>query len=463
MLNHEGWSLLGILLLLLIQLLLALPLMHKEQTMEKRLNVQDESLFAVAGVCLRCAGVGLLAVLPGAVYAGGAARLGLAVMPAAGLGTALLLIVPRLKRSHPQALTLCEAAVQDPWARAGFAAVGAVAAVAAAAGAMSMIARVFAYVFSLHDKIALAASVLLCFVLVLLCTTAAREKMDRLQGILLAVMVIGTPVAALTVVGAEENMLAVLREALFYHGTGLALGRDIASDVLTGLCAIGLMLPMQRLFAVKSEQTANRGGKIAVCAMAVLAVSAAASGLVGKMAGFVLNGKAAQETVVMQLTELPALPETVSAVLTSSLVLALMLFVQDALRFAGAAVAWDIVQPLGKFTAEKPLRIWMDGVSLTVCAALYAVAGSINVPLENYLHIALLCGAVTGTMLLMRALGVQAKPLGQRICVSAGAASAAAVLLFVPEEWKMIGAAAVFAAAVIPLLICKEKAKKGDN
>ena len=155
--------------------------------MEKRLNVQDESLFAVAGVCLRCAGVGLLAVLPGAVYAGGAARLGLAVMPAAGLGTALLLIVPRLKRSHPQALTLFEAAVQDPWARAGFAAVGAVAAVAAAAGAMSMIARIFAYVFSLHDKIALAASVLLCFVLVLLCTTAAREKMDRLQGILLAV------------------------------------------------------------------------------------------------------------------------------------------------------------------------------------------------------------------------------------------------------------------------------------
>ena len=88
---------------------------------------------------------------------------------------------------------------------------------------------------------------------------------------------------------------------------------------------------------------------------------------------------------------------------------------------------------------------------------------NINVPLENYLHIALLCGAVTGTMLLMRALGVQAKPLGQRICVGAGAASAAAVLLFVPEEWKMIGAAAVFAAAVIPLLICKEKAKKGDN
>ena len=100
MLNHEGWSLLGILLLLLIQLLLALPHMHKERTMEKRLNAQEESLFTVAGVCLRCAGVGLLAVLPGAVYAGGAGRLGLAVMPVFSLQS------PALKVSNGPRITL---------------------------------------------------------------------------------------------------------------------------------------------------------------------------------------------------------------------------------------------------------------------------------------------------------------------------------------------------------------------
>ena len=92
MLNHEGWCLLMILCGFIALLLIELPRMGTEQTVEKRLIAHGGWLRAAAGTALRLCGVMLLAVVPGTIYRGGWMRLGLAVWCAAGIAALLCVL-----------------------------------------------------------------------------------------------------------------------------------------------------------------------------------------------------------------------------------------------------------------------------------------------------------------------------------------------------------------------------------
>ena len=455
MLNHEGWCLLLILCAVIALLLLALPRMRTERTIAQRLPACASSVWTAAGVVLRACGVLTLVVIPSAIYRSGMMRLGLPVFCAAGLAVLLCMLVPRIRQRAPQALTMCQAVAEDKWTRAGLGALSAAAAWIGAAAAVSMAARMFAYVFSLHYMISLGASVGLALMLTLLCGAQSRHVMDKLQFALLAVLLIGTPVAALLL---SDNTSAALQAFVHSYGQGAQIGMDLLCDLCAGLGALGLLLPSQMLFAEHKPSVLRKSGIAASAVIAVLMLLAALSGFAGRALGIGLESIPASETILTQIAELSALPQPVSALLTAALLTSLLMYAQAALHFFGTTLSWDVIQPLTHRHTERPAALWADCLSAAACLLTFLLAMNVNTPLAWYARDVLLCGAVIGTFLMFHACGGKAGKMGSRIALVAGADAVFITwLLPLPEKWKILGAVPAAVLTVLPLLFVKDK------
>lgn len=455
MLNHEGWCLLLILCAVIALLLLALPHMRAEKTVSQRLSAGGCWAWLSAGVVLRACGALVLVAVPSAVYQGGIMRLGLPVFCAAGLAVLLCVLVPRIRRRAPQALTLCQAVAEEKWARAGLGALSAVAALLSASAAVSMAARMFAYVFSLHYMISLGAASALVLLLTLLCGAQSRRAMDKLQFFLLAALLLGTPAAALLLSGnAQEAMQAFAQS----YGQQSRAPMYILCDLCAGLGALGLLLPSQALFAEDNPSVLRRSGTAASAAIAVLMLLAALSGFGGRALGIGLESIPASETVLTQIAELPALPQPVSALLTAALLTSLLLYAQAALHFFGTTVSWDMIQPLTGSQEERPAAQRAQWISWAACLLTFPLAMNANTPLAWYVRDVLLCGSVTGTFLLLRAFGRSPGKRGGRIGLAAGAAVILITWLVpISEKWKILGVVPSMICTALPLLLIKEK------
>ena len=451
MLNHEGWCLLGILSALIALMLLALPHMRAERSAQARLISHDGIMGTALGTVLRTCGAMVLAVVPAAVYQGGTVRLGLPVFCAVGVAVLFCLLVPRIKARCPHAMTLCEAVARDAWTRAGLGTVTAIAALISAAAAVSMVARMFAYVFSLHYMIALGAVVGLTFALTLLCGVRARRRMDGLQFLLLMALLIGTPVAALVLSGDAAQAVQFLTQTV-------AQDADAAMDILVDACAgigmLGLMLPAQHLFSGQKPAAMRKGGILAAAGVAVLLLLSALGGVAARSVGIKLETIPAAETALTQIAELTALPNPLSAVFNAALVTTLLLYAQAALHFVGMTVAWDVVQPLTHQDKERPLVIAADWVAPLACAFTFLLARNPNTPLAWYVRDVLLLGAVMGSFLLARAFGAKPGRLARRIGLVAGVAVVLILwLLPLPEKYKLLGAIPAMLFALLPQLL----------
>ena len=455
MLNYEGWCLLVILSALIAHMLLALPHMHTERAMQTRLTGHGGTLSTAVGTVLRACGTMVLAVIPSAVCRGGVTRLGLPAFFAAGIAVLLCLLVPRIKARSAHALTLCEAVSGDAWTRAGLGALSALAALLSAAAAVGMVARMFAYVFSLHYMIALAAATALALMLTLLCGARARRAMDPMQSVLLTILLIGTPVAAFLLSDNATQALQPLQQPVAMESD---LIWTILADLGAGIGALGLLLPAQHLFSAQKPTALRKGGIIASAVTAVLTLLACIAGLAAHAVGIKLDSIPAAETVLTQIAELSALPNPLSALLNAALLTTLLLFAQSALHFVGNAVAWDVVQPLNRQEKDRPLCLLADGVALIACALTFPLSmNAANTPLAWYVRDALLLGSVAGSFLLLRAFGTKTSRLGQRIGLAAGAAVVlVAWLLPLPEKYKLLGAIPAVLAATLPQLLIKE-------
>ena len=458
MLNHEGWCLMLILCALITLLLIGLPHMRTEKTVEKRLAAEGNWLWTAAGTALRACGVLVLAVIPSSAYRGGVMRLGLPIFCSVGLAALLCVLLPRIRGRGAQAQTLCQAAAHDCWVRAGLGALCACGALVSAAAAVSMVARMFAYVFSLHYMIALGASVGLALVLTLLCGAQSRHAMDRLQIVLLTVLLIGTPAAALFV---SENANEALQALALSGGHESADIWDVLCDLCAGLGAAGLLLPAQTLFSEHNPVVLRKSGIAASAGIAVLMLLAALAGFMACAAGIELTTVSAAETVLTQIAELSTLPHLVSGVLSAALLTTLLMYAQAALHFFGTTVAWDIVQPLTHGHTERPAALMAELISAAACVLTFVLAMYPNTPLEWYVRMVLLCGSVICSLLVLQVCGVKAGATGQRIGLAAGAAVILITLLLpIPEKWKILGALPAALLTALPQLAVKDKDKQ---
>ena len=458
MLNHEGWCLLVILSALIAHMLLALPHMRTERAMQTRLTGYGGTLSTAIGTVLRACGTMVLAVIPAAVCCGGVTRLGLPVFFASGIAVLLCLLTPRIKARSAHALTLCEAVSGDAWTRAGLGVLSALAALLSAAAAVGMVARMFAYVFSLHYMIALGAAAALALMLTLLCGARARHAMDPMQSVLLTILLIGTPVTALLL---SDNAAQALQPLLQPVAQEPDLILTILTDLCAGIGALGLLLPAQSLFSAQKPAALRRGGTFAAAAVAVLTLLACIAGLSAHAVGIQTESLPAAETVLTQVAERTALSHPLSALLNAALLTTLLLFAQAALHFAGNAVAWDVIQPLFRQDKDRMLCLLSDAAALIACAFTFPLSmNAANTPLTWYVRDALLLSAVAGSFLLLRAFGAKTSRLGQRIGLAAGAAVVLVTWLVpLPEKYKLLGVIPAVLAAVLPQLLIKEPSK----
>lgn len=462
MLNHEGWCLLLILSALIALMLLALPHMRTERAMQTRLTSHGGALCTAIGTVLCACGTMVLAVIPAAVYRGGVTRLGLSVFAAAGIAVLLCLLVPRIKVRCTYELTLCEAASHDAWTRAGLGAVCALAALLSASAAVAMVARMFAYVFSLHYMIALSAAVALALVLTLLCGARARRAMDPMQVLLLTILLIGTPAAALLL---SDNAAQALQSSVLLAAQEPDLAVTLLTDLCAGIGALGLMLPAQHLFSVQKLIALRKGGIISTAAAAVFMLLAAFAGLASHAVGVQAESIPAAETVLTQIAELAALPNPLSALLNAALLTTLLFYAQAALHFAGNTVSWDVVQPLVRQDKDRVLSFAADAAAMAVCALTFPLCmNAANMPLTWYVRDALLLSSVAGGFLLLRAFDAKTSKLGQRIGLAAGAAVVLIVWLVpLPEKYKLLGAIPAVLAAVLLQLFVKDPIPKDEK
>ncbi len=440
MLNEEGWSLLFILLGLLALLGAGFAGMGRERSMEHRLRVDGGALGTAAGIVLRSCGVVLLAVLPGTVYLFGLARMGMALSLMAGLIALLFFLLPRLRRVCPQARTLPQVFEGNKLARMALASVLLMSLMALAAGALSLLARVFASVFSLHYGIALAAAAAMGILLSLLCGTDAMRRMEWVQAFLTLFGLVAVPVTAALIGGRQDQALQTMLAGAFERmQSGRPLALDLLSDALWGVGALGLASLSQRVFSVRKERAARVGGRIGGAITALMVLLAAASGLVGRMVDDGLAGQTAAETVFLQAAGNEALAVPVQALLITAMVTALLLFFVDALRTAGSLSAWDIAQPLWGETRERPLLFSANAAAVLMGLAAFLLALNANVPLLRYACAGFLFAAVAGVCLLSRALGKKSGKGAWR-GLAAGTIMAA-VWLVLPwtREMDMIG------------------------
>lgn len=455
MLNHEGWCLLLILCAVIALLLLALPHMRAEKTVSQRLSGSSCRVRSSVGVVLRTCGVLVLVAVPSAVYRGGIMRLGLPVFCAAGLAAALCVLLPRIRKRAPYALTLCQAVAEDKWTRVGLGALSAVAALLSVSAAVSMAAHMFAYVFSLHYMISLGAAAALVLLLTLLCGAQSRRAMDPLQFALLAALLIGTPLAAILLSGNAQEALQAFSQS---YGQQSHAPMYILCDLCAGLGALGLLLPLQALFAEDNPSVLRKSGITASAVIAVLMLLAALSGFGGRTLGIGLESIPAAETVLTQIAELSALPQPVSALLTAALLTSLLLYAQAALHFFGTTVSWDMIQPLNGSQEERPAARMAEWISWAACLLTFPLAMNVNTPLAWYVRDVLLCGSVIGTFLLFHAFGRSPGKMGSRIALAAGTAVIVVVwLLPFPEKWKILGAAPAMLCTALPQLLIKDK------
>ena len=456
MLNHEGWCLMLILCTLIALLLSGLPHMRAVKSVEKRLAAEGHWLWKAASVVLCACGVLVLAVIPSAAYRGGVMRLLLPVSGALGMVATLCFVTPRIRKLSPHALTLCQAVAADRWTRVGLGVVSAAGALISAAACVSMVARMFAYVFSLHYMIALGAATGLVLMLTILCGADSRRSMDKLQIALLTALLAGTPVAALIASGNGKDMLQV---SALSGGFGTVTIWDIAGDLCTGLGVTGMMLSAQTLFSERDPAVVRRSGAAASVGIAVLMLLAALAGFAACTAGIKLETITAAETVLTQIAELSSLPNPVSGLLSAALLSALLLYAQSALHFFGTTVAWDVVQPVTGWHTERPVVLMAEAAAVAACLLTFALARFPNTPLEWYVRSALLCGSVAGGLLVPFACGVKQSRTGQRTGLIAGCAVVLIIwLLPVPEKWKIVGILPALIGTVLPQLLIKDKA-----
>lgn len=452
MLNQEGWSLLILILLLLLEMGLGFAKMGRERLMAQQLQHSSDGLRASAGVLLRCIGVLVLAVIPAAAYRGGAVGLGMALSVSAGLVVLLTVLVPGLRKRNAQALTLPEALGKTRGVRAVYAVLSGLQALILASGACTLAARLLAGVFSLHYTIALGACAALILLLTALCGAQSREKMDGVSSGLLILTMLGI-FGAVLVKGADafDNLKLIQEDAV------QMLALDIPSDLFWGVSALGLMLPAQRLFGENTKQHRRTGAIAGGCAAALMLISALI-GWLGQAVDASLVGQTAAETVLMQTTLSIGLPVPVSAALLAVMVVVLLLFAQDALHMLGLWVSWDLVQPTAQEMRERPLLRWALAVSLAGAFAAFGLGWNANIPIRTYALAGLLSGSVLAPGLLLNLLGRKVNPLGTYCGLGLGMLMAI-VWLLVPQlrQMDMLGALPCAGLSVLLQLFVREK------
>ena len=263
MLNREGWSLLAILLFFLALLGAGFAHMGRERSVADRLREGGGAADTAAGLVVAAGGVVLLAIVPGTLYLYGLSRLLMPLSLAAGACALLCGVLPRLRAATPRALSAAELYSWASAPRAAFAVIGAMSALGLATGAISLLGRVIAGVFSLHQTLALGAAALLCAILALLCGPQSRRRMDRLQVLLLVGLLAALPASAVLHSGDNDNTLAaVLASAFSRPDTGNPVPVDMLSDLGWGLGVLGAVSLLSRATAVQEEYAARYGGRI---------------------------------------------------------------------------------------------------------------------------------------------------------------------------------------------------------
>ncbi|MGI5884590.1 MAG: hypothetical protein ACOX83_06465 [Candidatus Spyradocola sp.] len=451
MLNREGWSLLAILLFFLALLGAGFAHLGRERSLGERLSAGGGAADTAAGLVAAAGGVVLLAVAPGTLYLYGLARIGLPLSLAAGEIALLCAILPRLRAAAPGALSAPELYSRDRLPRAAFAVVAAASALLLAAAGISLLARVIAGVFALHQTLALAAAALLCLVLALLCGPQARRRMDRGQAVLLAVLLSALPaVAVWTGSAGEENLVELLGGALARADTGRPLFADVLSDLCWGVGALGAVSLLVRAMAVREAYAVQHGTRIGAVLVALLTVLAAAAGLLVRGVDAGLSTPAAAETALLQGAVNTALPAPVSALLVAAMTTALLLSAAGLLRAVGDLLAWDVLAPALGQTQERPLCRAADGIAVAGAVVAFLLWLNRSDPLTGMAQAAFLLGAVLGTGLLLRALGAAPTARGAWGSLAAGTA-VAVVWTAVPSlrALGMIGALPCAAAVAL--------------
>lgn len=465
MLNREGWSLLLILAGLLALLGAGFAWMGRERSMEERLRTAGREMDTAAGLAVRAGGVLLLAVLPGIVYLYGLSRVGMAVSLCVGVTLLLCVLLPRLRAQSPEAMTVSELFCARGIPRAVYAAVAVASLLALAAGAVSLLARIFAGVFSLHYTIALAAAAALVIVFAVLCGSQARRRMDRLQVVILLFSMVAVPVTAILLNQKEEhNLLAILSSAFSRLNTGRPLFVDIASDLLFGVGVMGATTLAQRWTATREDSSALHGGRIGAALICLMALLSVASGLLGRMVDSELGTQEAAETVFLQMASNALLPAPLAGLLVAALVTALTMTAQDLLRTAGVLIAWDGVQNLTGQKQEKPLRVTADLCAVGGGVLCFVLALDATLPLLIFAQIGFLLSSVLAVSLWARAQGWISTPRGAWIGLAAGAL-VAAVWMCIPvtRGLGMIGVLPCAAATLAPQILLREAQEQAEE
>jgi Na+/proline symporter len=200
----------------------------------------------------------------------------------------------------------------------------------------------------------------------------AVSIIDTLQGLLIAVVAVILPVAALTAAGgfaglgnglaaAPTAYLAPFSDWTGWFAAGLVLGHTA-----TGFGALGqphlvawIMAARDRRARITGAAVATVWGLLVYTGMAILGLSARV----------LTGGDAAPEGVFFQMAQ-DLLPAILAGIIAAAILSAIMSTVDSQLLVAGAAISHDL--GLGRYVKDRPVLALRLAI-LAVCAAAIAV------------------------------------------------------------------------------------------
>ena len=224
-------------------------------------------------------------------------------------------------------------------------------------------AKLFSSVFGFSYTVALMIGVLVIISYTFLGGFMAVCWTDMVQGILMLVAVIVTPIIALSASGKVEGLLSTAYvdfENLFTFSTGEPIGMIvIISWVAWGFGYFGQPHILARFMAIRSPKEVKTARSIAMVWVLISLAAAVIVGIVGRIYLSNALDEKTSETIFMVLVS-DLFPPIVAGVLLSAILAAIMSTADSQLLVTSSAITSDFYQAVFKKNASEKELVWVS-------------------------------------------------------------------------------------------------------
>lgn len=245
-------------------------------------------------------------------------------------------------------------------------------------------AKLFKTVFDLPYHYALIIGVIIIVSYTFLGGFLAVCWTDTIQGILMFVALVVTPIVAYNHLGGSDGisvlMSAASSEFSWLPKTGGTINvLLLVSSIAWGFGYFGQPHILPRFMAIRSSKEI-RPARIIATTWVVITLAAAI--LIGLLGSFLLPGLADSETVFMQMVD-KLFPPVITGVLLTAILAAIMSTADSQLLVTSSAVSSDIYGGLINKKASQKTLLWVSRITVIVVSIIAALLVSDPNPVEG--------------------------------------------------------------------------------